>query len=133
MKTPDEIKKSLECMKKAFDEKCDFKCDRCPVYVPGYKNTSMSVDALAYIRQLEAELETAKRERDAAVKDLWYSGECFDCKYRNNATIEYTKFNTLHDLFGSKVALFKKLLHEFFIIFSSILKKSLSRSFSISS
>jgi len=84
MKTPDEIKKSLECMKKAFDEKCDFKCDRCPVYVPGYKNTSMSVDALAYIRQLEAELETAKRERDAAVKDLWYSGECFDCKYRNN-------------------------------------------------
>lgn len=101
MKKPDEIKKGLNACKRDGD------CDRgnCPYHSMGGGTKcipAMSADALAYIQQLEAELqkerlmhqhtyehaELFKEERDAAVKDLKNLSACSDrysctyCKYR---------------------------------------------------
>lgn len=89
MKTPEEIKKGLECMANA-----DIECDVCPYRDDSYLfcSTGIVKDAIACIEQLEAndsqvkkalqdngfgsleELLQAysqvKRERDAAVNDL---------------------------------------------------------------
>ena len=55
MKTPDEIKKGLECRIRGLNEKCEFRCDMCDVYISGYKLEDRYSDALAYIQQLEAD------------------------------------------------------------------------------
>ena len=69
MKTPDEIKKGLECC-----EQIGANCDGCPYYgecmLPF--GDSPESDALAYIHRLE-------RERDAAVKRLARYKKCIDC------------------------------------------------------
>lgn len=83
MKRPDEIKKGMEC---AVDKKCIGK--ECPYFNEEYSCISTAqVDALALIRQLEAEnaelLEKVKqleRERDAAVNDLSAGYRCGSCK-----------------------------------------------------
>lgn len=64
MKTPDEIKKGLECCGKGltWDKTCGTGCPYEGMYITGC-SMEISADALAYIRQLEA-------ERDAAVEDL---------------------------------------------------------------
>jgi hypothetical protein len=75
-KTPNEIKKGLECCNRTFDA-----CHDCPydTYDEGWGCTvEKNADALAYILQLEA-------ERDAAVADIRYAasvyiGECNTCK-----------------------------------------------------
>ena len=60
MKTPDEIMKGLcQC---ALPRK-EMDCSECPYNAEGDCISQLSVDALAYIRQLE-------RERDAAVEQM---------------------------------------------------------------
>ncbi len=72
MKTPDEIKKYLaNCDDKSECSACysEWRCKR-------------EADALAYIQQLEAELEAVKRERNAAVHDLSKARDCCHfCKH----------------------------------------------------
>lgn len=91
MKTPEEIKKGLECRKRGYAEQCGYECAKCDVYVPGYVIRELLNDVLAYIKQLEDDnaelkesldytdaantelysaLENAQRERDAAVEDI---------------------------------------------------------------
>ena len=103
MKTPDEIKKALEC---CFYESAQ--CRDCPYY-PTTCDRELVRDAREYIRQLEAELEdmtarykiaddcakkkgemneklyaelsAVKAELDAAVADLEHVKDCDSCKY----------------------------------------------------
>ena len=73
-RTPEEIKRGLECLTK----KCGgIVCRECELYVSGYEADANTKDALAYIQQLE-------RERDAAIKDLRENidVECWVCKHR---------------------------------------------------
>lgn len=67
MKTPDEIKRGLECCPGQYSASCG----KCPYSNDGKdcgrNGVQIMKDALAYIQQLEAELEAVKRERDAAV------------------------------------------------------------------
>ena len=61
MKTPDEIKKGLECARAKVDGRCDayVACVCCPYF----SEAQYPEDIIAYIQQLE-------RERDAAVEQL---------------------------------------------------------------
>lgn len=82
MKTPDEIKKGLECRIRGVNEKCDYRCDECDVYVAEYHLEDRYSDAFTYIKQLETDNESkqkridelesrlaqVERERDAAGK-----------------------------------------------------------------
>lgn len=54
-KTPDEIKKGLECCKRAFVYNCGDKCDTCDLFIPAYIKVERCADALAYIQQLETD------------------------------------------------------------------------------
>ena len=83
MKTPDEIKKGLEC---CTVEYCYHTQKGCP-----YRDYSLCVqnvcaDALAYIQQLERErnkliekFEQMELERDAAARDLSMVSDCNVC------------------------------------------------------
>lgn len=57
MKTPDEIKKALDCCRYLHPV-----CEECPYYPTFCKNV-MIRDAWEYVQQLEA-------ERDAAIRDM---------------------------------------------------------------
>lgn len=94
MKTPEEIKKGLECRSK-FDH-CK---GHCPYDGPGNSIVTctgrLSRDALSHIQQLESELEAVKRERDAAVKDLGqviygvdWGIDCEYCKHKDKTVCE---------------------------------------------
>lgn len=71
MKTPDEIKKGLECCSCNLND-----CNGCPYDGMPCNDLELERDALAYIHQLE-------RERDAAMKDLKsvVASNYFDCDY----------------------------------------------------
>lgn len=79
MKTPEEIKKGLECCTCQDGDGCSDMCPysgRCDI-----DPNALERDALAYIEQLE-------RERDAAIKDIeslrvstWSSDWCNFCKH----------------------------------------------------
>ena len=87
MKSPDEIKKALEC---CFYESAQ--CRECPYY-PTTCDRELVRDAREYIRQLEAQnaellkkVEQFQAERDAAVADIRlaftsYVGACQTCKH----------------------------------------------------
>ena len=65
-RTPEEIKKGLECCKPVWVDTHLKTCDvECPYIedVGGFCREQLMVEALAYIQQLE-------RERDAAVEDI---------------------------------------------------------------
>ena len=79
MKTPDEIKKGLECC--ADLQGYDADCLNCPYTGEQWCGDKSKADALSYIQQLEAELEAVKRERDAAVRDMTYATRCESCKH----------------------------------------------------
>lgn len=64
MKTPEEIKKALECCSQRD------KCPVCPYYGEDWCSSNKNVAALALIRQLEAENAELKRELDAAKQDM---------------------------------------------------------------
>lgn len=95
IKTPDEIKKGLECCGKG-----DFcTSGACPYHEDCYVEHAvynLEYDALAYIKQLEQELVAAKRERDAAVSELPH--HCWNCKHHLDKPIEETDDNgrTIH-------------------------------------
>lgn len=72
MKTPEEIKRGMECKKRAFANNCGDKCSAsCGWYIPAYGTHERCADALAYIQRLE-------RERDALMKDV--RRRCSVCK-----------------------------------------------------
>jgi hypothetical protein len=77
MKTPEEIKKGLNVC-----GTLDGDCDSCAY--AGFKvfcTDRLRQDALALIRQLEAELAAAKRERDALFADIKQCNDCYFCKH----------------------------------------------------
>lgn len=85
-RTPDEIKKGLECAEKKM---CYMK--GCPYYKTDNGDGSCieenRIDALAYIQRLENHIgeltemvRRLERERDAAVEDLKLT-KCETCKY----------------------------------------------------
>ena len=71
MKTPEEIKHALRC--KGFDEECD----QC-----AYRSVNCGIkaelDALAYIEQLEEQIQLMK---------IQMHGDCGVCKHRSNAQV----------------------------------------------
>ena len=74
MKTPEEIKKGLECCYTALKDPY-FACKGCPYGDMRVCDGDMGLDALAYIQQLE-------RERDAMFRDLQRkSFGCDKCKH----------------------------------------------------
>lgn len=91
MKTPDEIKKGLEC---CTVEYCYHTQKGCP-----YRDYSLCVqnvceDALAYIQQLE-------RERDAAVEVVSRYRNCDVCTHMNEGGLMCTtcKYPSLVDVY----------------------------------
>ena len=74
MKTPEEIKKGLECCFGTCD--CD---DGCPYNNNScdytFMNISLCVDAMAYIEQLEEQI---------ALMKIQMHGDCGCCKHRND-------------------------------------------------
>lgn len=84
MKTPDEIKKGLECCivgecsKCPYMQECDDHLDKGGDMVPA---DVVLADVLSLIQQLERERDQYKRERDAALADLAENRRCETCKY----------------------------------------------------
>lgn len=75
MKTPDEIKKGLEC---CAEDECFGERENCPYSgEPSLCVGSMCVDALAYIHQLE-------RERDALAALYKLHSTCGSCKHNGS-------------------------------------------------
>lgn len=81
MKTPEEIKKGLECCTHAT-------CNGCPYAQDGCATNREMIDALDYIQQLEHQIgeltekvAQLERERDAAVEDA--HGICSACIHFN--------------------------------------------------
>ena len=72
MKTPEEIKKALECCSKPSNSNACTECPYTPCTVGPEKNAQ--VDALAYIQQLEEQIEFMK---------IQMQGDCGSCKYTN--------------------------------------------------
>lgn len=80
MKTPEEIKKGLDCCGKTNCDGCpyDFDCET--------PYEACARDALAYVQQLESQLTQAERERDAAVAEwkrtkMDSESMCCTCKH----------------------------------------------------
>jgi hypothetical protein len=95
MKTPDEIKKGMECCMD-YRSCTDYREAKCPYNDIGECADALLADALALIQQLEAkdtkqyhriaelekELAAVKQERDAAVADLSFGViKCDVCKH----------------------------------------------------
>ena len=79
-RTPEEIRKGLECCKPVWVDNHWKTCDvKCPYIenVGEFCRTQLVADALAYIQQLE-------RERDAAVDDIELGVCCETCKHDND-------------------------------------------------
>ena len=81
-KTPDEIKKGLECCTSR-----DCGGSKCPYFNAKPCNAANSADALALIQQLQDEnaekdqrIQQLEAERDAAVHDLKCNWKCASCK-----------------------------------------------------
>jgi len=77
MKTPEEIKKGLECCPGQY---FGVSCGNClysnDVVYCGENGVRIMKDALKYIEQLEADLTAVKQERDAAVSDMKRAQGC---------------------------------------------------------
>ena len=73
MKTPDEIKKGLEC---GFCYECPYNSNELETVEECARQVHK--DAIAYIQQLESRLEQVERERDALLSDLELADR-FDC------------------------------------------------------
>lgn len=114
MKTPEEIKRGLECCYSPVEPM--LRCEACPYYGSIVCTVCLHTDALAYIRQLAAQnaklvkqveqlkadkkkiMETAEilsnavtrleLERDAAVADLAAIQECSTCKHDPDDSID---------------------------------------------
>ena len=82
MKTPDEIKKGLEC---AMPRSCNgHKCSTCPNATYSLHELlkgDLIKDTFDYITQLEQRLAQAERERDALMYDFPRGFACHTCKH----------------------------------------------------
>ena len=78
-KTPEEIKKGLECKIRMRSHSCDCKCYQCDIFVPAYLNEERWSDARAYIQQLESRLAQAVRERDELF--MYLPHDCTTCRF----------------------------------------------------
>ena len=80
MKTHEKIKKGLECRIRGVSEKCDHRCDKCDVYIPGYNLENRYSDALAYIQQLEEREKSLYAALHAVmyIVDKWLDVEPYD-------------------------------------------------------
>lgn len=86
MKTPEEIKKGLECCTHGT-------CNICPYFGDECDSDREVIDALDYIQQLEhqigeltekvAQLDHVTRERDALLEIVKELGECNYCKHNS--------------------------------------------------
>lgn len=95
MKSPDEIKKGLECCQPKWDGKSLVPtCDECPYIHEGHwcRNVLFG-DLRRYTIGIEQRLAQVERERDAAVRELKLGEDCDNCKHRNECK---------HDGFGYK-------------------------------
>ena len=91
MKTPEDIKKALECCSDA--DGFDGDCIKCPYKGEQWCGDKSKIDALAYIQQLEnqigelsekvAQLDKVTRERDALLEIVKELGECNNCKHNS--------------------------------------------------
>ena len=55
-RSPELIKKGLQCRVLGCSEKCDHRCNMCDFYVPNYNLEDRYADALSYIQDLESDL-----------------------------------------------------------------------------
>lgn len=81
MKTPEEIKKGLECRIRGVNEKCDYRCDKCDIYIPGYNLENRYSDALAYIQQLEDAVDKTTQLMQSATEVIKKSQEQLESTY----------------------------------------------------
>ena len=95
MKTPNEIKKGLECCYSPVET--IMRCEQCPYYGSIVCKMRLHTDSLALIQQLQEEvrkyeegydaltkiIKRLEAERDAAVKSL--RGRCFECKHNKTS------------------------------------------------
>lgn len=87
MKTPEEIKKGLECCMD-YQSCAEYGESKCPYNDVTKCMEVLFADALAYIQQFESRLAQAERERDAALKDI--ANTCWSC--RNAKPSQLSKF-----------------------------------------
>ena len=77
-KTPDEIKKGLECCRINNEDVCE--CEECPYATNGHHTARCDIecaeDALAYIQQLEAEKASLLRDLREANRI-----DCIHCRH----------------------------------------------------
>ena len=73
-KTPEEIKKGLECCQPEHKDGIWITCKSICPFLHDFRvcRNALHADALAYIQQLESRLAQVERERDAAVRDISY-------------------------------------------------------------
>lgn len=78
MKTPEEIKKGLDCcfVTSNCDDGCPYDNNSCDYT---FMNSSLFVDALAYIEQLEEQIDLMK---------IQMHGDCGVCKHRGGFDVE---------------------------------------------
>lgn len=84
MKTPEEIKKGLECktrLRPGSTTVCDCQCYECDVYVPGYPNGELWCDALAYIQQLEDAIDKTTQLMQSATEVIKKNQEQLESTY----------------------------------------------------
>ena len=80
MKTPDEIKKGLECC--SDTDGFDGDCIKCPYKRELWCGDKTKIDALEYIQQLERERDAAVEDLKSAVASTYFDGDyCELCKY----------------------------------------------------
>ena len=94
MKTPEDIKKALECCSDA--DGFDGDCIKCPYKGEQWCGDKSKIDALAYIQQLENQigeltkkvelLDKVTRERDALLDIAKKLRECAYCKHDSYCT-----------------------------------------------
>ena len=81
VKTPEEIKKGLECLIRGVEEKCDYRCDKCDVYIPGYNLENRYSDALVYIQKLEDAIDKTTQLMQSATKVIKKNQEQLESTY----------------------------------------------------
>lgn len=91
MKTPEEIKKGLEC---CMAEECFGEKENCPYTAdPALCVGVMCEDALAYIQQLEAKVEGLERVRadltatNMQLSDVVFKNELFKCRLEEERSV----------------------------------------------
>ena len=94
MKTPDEIKKGLECCTHGT-------CNSCPYVEDGCTSNREKIDALEYIQQLE----TRGWELFDLLSSAWYGKDCYFKQYDgtvySRASCQYFTFDQAIDEFAS--------------------------------